>query len=66
MIMPTLGTILKMTKNNMIIRAWELTNFFMKEQILLGGSVGKRYKGSSYCSGVLFGIYGGRLLVIVG
>ncbi len=64
-IMTPVGVLVKMFKSPMLERTWELTDFFMKDNLLLIGSVGYRYKGSAYCSGLLFGVHGGRLLVNV-
>ena len=55
-----------MFKSPLITRSFELTELFMREIIYLQGSVGELYTGSSYCSGLLFGINGGRLMIGLG
>ena len=65
-IMKPLSLVLKLLKSPMVSRSFELTEYFMHEIIYLQGSVGRLYKGPPYCSGVLFGIYGGRLLIGMG
>ena len=40
-----------------------MTEWLFKDIFLLTSSVGFRYKGSAYCSGLLFGVHGGRFLI---